>query len=163
MSKVHVGYDGYGLRDVDEEFIHFIFDVVIGMTKLSPDLEAGLILATDKQMQELNRKYRGKDVPANILSFAYRESDVLFKKMKDDKYLGDIYISHPQLIAQAKSNGTSEKDEFARLFVHGLLHLAGIHHGNKAESDKMEALEDKIVAEVCSIWQFGTMGSVELE
>lgn len=151
MARVYVGYDGHRLRDVDEEFIHFIFDVVIGITELSPDLEAGLILATDKQMQELNRKYRGKDIPANILSFAYRESDVLFEKMKDDKYLGDIYISRPQLVAQAKDNGTSEKDEFVRLFVHGLLHLAGIHHGGKAKADRMEMLEDKIVAEICSI------------
>ncbi len=151
MSRVYVGYDGYGLHDVDEEFIHFIFDVVIGMTKISPDLEAGLILATDKQMQKLNRKYCGKDAPANILSFAYRESDVLFQGTKDDKYLGDIYISRPQLIAQAKSNGTSQKDEFVSLFVHGLLHLAGVHHSNQAEADKMEALEDKIIEVVCSI------------
>ena len=104
MSKVYIGYDNYGLEGVDEEFTHFVFDMVIGMAELSGDSEAGIILATDEQMKKLNSQYRGKDTPANILSFAYQETDELFESMKDDKYLGDIYISRPQLLTQAQKD-----------------------------------------------------------
>ncbi len=150
MSRVYIGYDEYGVKGVDDEFIHFVFDVVISMVKLPAELEAGLVLTSDERMQKLNAKYRGKDRPANILSFAYNEAKKIFPEMADDNYLGDIYISHPQLIAQAKKNGVSERDEFVRLLVHGLLHLAGIHHDNKVEALKMEKMEDAIVAEICS-------------
>lgn len=150
MSQVYIGYDEYRVKDVDDEFIHFVFSVVIGMVKLPAELEAGLILTNDKRMRELNSKYRGKDKPANILSFAYGETKEMFPNMTNDNYLGDIYISYPQLIAKARKNRVSERDEFVRLFVHGLLHLAGIHHDSKTEALKMEKMEGAIVAEICS-------------
>lgn len=151
MAKVYVSYDGYGVENVDEEFIHFILDVVIGIAKLPADLEVGLVLTGDERMRELNCKYRGKDKPADILSFAYREIEDSVPSPLNDQYVGDIYISRSQLVARAQAAQVTEQDEFVRLFIHGLLHLAGIHHESRKETAQMEALEDKIIDKVRSV------------
>ena len=147
MARVYVGYDQFGITGVDDEFIRFIFDVVVSLAKLEPESEIGLVITNDVQMQKLNRQYRGKDQPTNVLSFAYHEtvpSDFMAKG--DEHYIGDIYISYERVLAQAEVLKVADKDEFARLFVHGVFHLAGIHHNNPKEEARMEALEDKALA-----------------
>lgn len=151
MARVYVGYGDYGLEGVDEELIQFVFDVVISLTKLHVDSEAGLLLTTDKQIQAINKKYRGKDVPTNILSFAYNETTPKEFQTTDDKhYIGDIFISRAQLKKDAKREGVSDKEKFVHLLAHGLLHLAGIHHETKSQAVKMEGLEDKVIELVLS-------------
>lgn len=151
MAKVYIGFDGYGVKEVDEEFVHFVFDMVIGAVRLPPKFEAGLVITDDRRMRELNRRYRGRDKSTNVLSFVYGEVKDKFFDSDDENYLGDVYISRPQVGSGAREAGISEKDEFTRLFVHGLLHLTGIHHKNEKEAERMEGLEDEIVAKICSI------------
>lgn len=151
MSRVYIGYETYGLDGIDDELIQFIFDVVVGLTKLDSDSEAGLILATDKRMRELNKKYRGKDALTNILTFVYAESTPKELRSAEDKnYLGDIFISRAELIREAKAEKISEKQKFVHLFTHGLLHLAGVHHPNAKAAGRMEELEDKVIELVLS-------------
>jgi len=151
MARVYIGYDTYGLDGVDDELIQFVFDVVISMTKLDPESEAGLVLATDKRMKELNKKYRGKNQSTNILTFAYSESTPKELRTVDDKnYLGDIFISRAELIQEAKAQKVLIKERFVQLFAHGLLHLAGIHHPNSKAAKRMEKLEDEVVNTVLS-------------
>jgi len=146
LAKVYVGYGDYGLEGVDEELIQFVFDIVISLVKLHPDSEAGLVLATDKQMQEVNKKYRGKDSVTNILSFAYNETTPKeFQTPEDKHYIGDIFICKSQLKKDAKAEGVSDKEKFIHLLAHGLLHLAGIHHETDKDTLKMEGLEDKVI------------------
>lgn len=146
MAKVYVGYGDYGLDEADNELIQFVFDVVVSLTKLNAESEAGLVLTTDKQIQAVNKKYRGIDKPTNILSFAYAETTPKEFQTSDDKhYIGDIFISRAQLKQDAKREKVSEKEKFVHLFAHGLLHLAGIHHEDKKAEKKMEALEDKVI------------------
>lgn len=146
MSRVYVGYDDYAMEGIDDELIQFVFDVVVSLTKLDPDSEAGLVLTTDKHIQELNKQYRGKDKPTNILSFAYNETTPKEFQSDDDKnYLGDIFISRKQLQKDAKDAGVSDKEKFVHLLAHGLLHLAGIHHDTEKQAVRMEGLEDKVI------------------
>ncbi len=151
MAKVYVGYDTYGLDGVDNELIQFVFDVVISMTKLDPESEVGLVLAMDKRMKELNKKYRGKDESTNILTFDYLESTPKELRTVDDKnYLGDIFISRAELIRETKAQKVLPKERFVQLFTHGLLHLAGIHHPDPKATKRMEKLEDEVVNMVLS-------------
>ncbi len=151
MAKVYVGYETYGLEGIDDELVQFIFDVVISLTKLDSESEAGLILATDKRMRELNKKYRDKNALANILTFTYAESTPKEMRSAEDKnYLGDIFISRAELIREAKAQKVSYKERFVHLFAHGLLHLAGIHHPNEKAAMRMEKLEDKVIELVLS-------------
>ena len=151
MARVYVGYGDYGLEGVDDELIQFVFDVVVSLTKLHVDSEAGLVLTTDKQMQQVNKQYRGKDTTTNILSFAYNETTPKeFQTVDDKHYIGDIFISRAQLKLDAKRDGVSDKEKFVHLLAHGLLHLAGIHHETTKAAIRMEELEDKVIELVLS-------------
>ena len=149
MAHVYVGYDEYGLEGVDDEFIQFIFDIVVSLTKLDPDSEAGLVVTSDERMQQLNKQYRGKDSSTNVLSFGYAETTPEeFMDPGDENYIGDIYMSRAKILEEAKAAGISDRERFVRLFVHGALHLAGMNHEIESEAISMEDLEDKIVDQV---------------
>lgn len=85
------------------------------------------------KMKSLNRKYRGKDKPTDVLSFIMREG----------KLLGDIAICPEIAKANVEKFGTTLKSEIARLVAHGLLHLLGYRHGKR-----MFALQEKALKEV---------------
>lgn len=76
-------------------------------------------------MRALNRRYRGKDRPTDVLSFSFREG--AFPQVQPD-LLGDIVIAVPVAERQARERGHSLRSEIDRLLVHGLLHLAGYDH-----------------------------------
>lgn len=149
MAKVYVGYGEYGLEGMDDEYIRFIFDIAVGVAKLNPDSEVGLVITSDEQMQKMNARYRGKDKTTNVLSFAYAEtSDDDFVAKGDENYLGDIYMSRALIASEAKDLEISEQERFLQLFVHGILHLAGMDHEGDEDAEAMEALEDQIIAKV---------------
>ncbi|MFA5009943.1 MAG: rRNA maturation RNase YbeY [Patescibacteria group bacterium] len=151
MAHVYVGYGDYGLEGVDDELIQFVFEIVVSLTKLDPESEAGLVMTTDAQMRDLNKKHRGIDKSTNILSFAYNETTPKEFQTADDKnYIGDIFISRAQLKKDAKAEKVSDKEKFVHLLTHGLLHLAGIHHKTKSQTVRMEGLEDKVIELVLS-------------
>jgi len=159
MARVYVGYDKYGLDGIDDELIQFVFDIVVSLTKLDVESEAGLVITTDERMRELNKKYRGKDMPTNILSFAYAETAAVpdakasvhgtvpevLQDADGKNYLGDVFISRAQLVRDARAERVSLKEKFIHLLAHGLLHLAGIHHPDEQAALRMEELEDKVI------------------
>jgi probable rRNA maturation factor len=149
MGKVFIGYDTYGVEGVDDEFIHFICDIALSHTGCPPDSELGLVITSDDHVQALNHKYRGIDKTTNVLSFANDEDDE-FPRPADgeDNYLGDIYISYPQLAREAKQLQVSHRQRFVQLFVHGMLHLLGFDHEDEQDAEVMERLEDKIIQSV---------------
>ncbi|RLC36355.1 rRNA maturation RNase YbeY [candidate division Kazan bacterium] len=149
MGRVYIGFDDYAIDGVDDELIHSVFDVVVGVAKLSSHAEVGLVLVTDDRIRQLNKQYRNKDSVTNVLSFSCREiaqDDFLSDENKN--YLGDIFICRAEVERQAREFGIAENQEFVRLFVHGLLHLAGIHHSTEAAAAEMEKLEDEIIAQI---------------
>jgi probable rRNA maturation factor len=151
MAKCWVGFDGFGLDGVDEEYIHFVFDVIVSMTKMKEGAEVGVVLCDDDFIQDLNKKYRGKDYVPNVLTFVYGEIAKDDFIGDDDNYLGDVYICKSQVKKGADELGVTLKDEFARLFVHGVLHLQGMEHDNDVKATEMEELEDKILSQILSV------------
>lgn len=151
MAKCWVGFDGFGLKGVDEEYIHFVFNVVVSMTKIADEAEAGIVVCDDDYIKRLNKQYRKKDYVPNVLSFVYGEMSKDDFLGDDKNYLGDIFISKTKVEEGAKEMGVTPKEEFTRLFVHGLLHLQGMEHDSETKAEKMEAEEDKILAKIAEV------------
>ncbi|MGB3922077.1 MAG: rRNA maturation RNase YbeY [Minisyncoccia bacterium] len=95
---------------------------------LGKDFELSLVFADDKLSRRLNRIYRGKNKPANVLSFP------LSKKS------GEIFIDLITAEKEAPRYGLSYRDFVKLLFVHGLLHLKGMRHGRKMERTEKKLL-----------------------
>lgn len=102
--------------------------------------EMTVMLADDALLRDLNRTWRGKDKPTNVLSFpAGPESD---------GFLGDIAIAFETCRREAAADGIAFRDHAAHLIVHGLLHLAGCDHEEEDEAEAMEGLERRILAAI---------------
>jgi len=94
-------------------------------------------------MRVLNRQYRQKDKPTDVLSFSRVEFRPPGVPLID---LGDVLICRSVAVRQAKENGLSLKEELVRLTVHGVLHLFGYdHERSSADEKKMFRLQDRIV------------------
>jgi probable rRNA maturation factor len=107
-------------------------------------LEASVLLANDDLIQTLNREYRGKDKPTNVLSFASLDSPD--PVAKDAPFpLGDIVLSYQTIDQEARDQGKFFKDHFIHMVVHGTLHLLGYDHETEDEANIMEALEIRIL------------------
>ena len=99
-------------------------------------------------MRSLNRQYRGKDQTTDVLSFALREGK--FSHIQPD-VLGDIIISVPTALRQAKDAGHELSREIDVLLVHGLLHLLGYdHERGEGEARRMKRRETQLLKRLAS-------------
>jgi probable rRNA maturation factor len=106
------------------------------------DIELSLLLADDAAVQALNRSWRGKDAPTNVLSFpAIPQPD-----HPGVRPLGDIALAFETLAREAEGERKPLADHVAHLIVHGVLHLLGRDHETEAEAGEMEALEVEALA-----------------
>jgi rRNA maturation RNase YbeY len=101
------------------------------------DKAISIVLSNDAEIQTLNKQYRGKNKPTNVLSFP-----------NDDEPLGDVILAFETIEREAKEQGKVFKDHAAHLIVHGILHLMGYDHEDVKDAAKMEALEIKILAKL---------------
>lgn len=97
----------------------------------------------DRDIKKLNRLWRKVNRPTDVLAFAWDED----KKIQSD-FLGQIVISYPRIVAQAKEYCVPLTQEFARILVHGIMHLAGYDHNKSAEARKMFALQESIIKDL---------------
>ena len=98
-----------------------------------------VLLSNNKKIKQLNKKFRKKDKPTDILSFP------LGKKIsKSITYLGDIIISYDFINKPKSLNIFQFKDKLAKIFIHGFLHLVGFDHIKVSEFKKMSKEELKI-------------------
>jgi probable rRNA maturation factor len=105
--------------------------------------ELSLLICDDAFIHGLNRDYRGKDRPTDVLAFAQREGDGADPA---DEILGDVVISIPTAARQAAERGHSTAREVQVLLIHGFLHLLGYDHGDDEEEAEMEAAAAKLLA-----------------
>lgn len=104
------------------------------------------------ESRRLNRTWRGKDKPTNVLSFPAeplaadrRPLTRLHETAFDDHPLGDLAICAPVVAREAKEQGKSAQAHWAHMVVHGVLHLLGYDHENDRDANIMESLETKIL------------------
>ncbi len=111
--------------------------------------EVSVRLSDDEEVQRLNRDYRGKDKPTNILSFPMHspaDIDRWMKAGEGDILLGDLALAEETVAREAAEKQLPVADHVAHLLVHGTLHLLGHDHQDDETADAMEALEIKILA-----------------
>jgi probable rRNA maturation factor len=104
--------------------------------------EVSVMLTDDAHIQELNRTWRSKDKPTNVLSFPAPEQP----GATGPRHLGDIALAYETLVREAEEESKDLAHHFAHLIVHGVLHLLGYDHEVEAEAEIMEALEVKALA-----------------
>jgi len=115
----------------------------------NPRLSASLLFADDAEVHALNREWRGKDKPTNVLSFPMLERDDLLALSPEGppELLGDIALALETCAREAADKGVPLEHHAAHLIIHGLLHLAGHDHVHSdEEAAAMEALEIKALA-----------------
>ncbi|MBH0202040.1 MAG: rRNA maturation RNase YbeY [Nitrospira sp.] len=108
--------------------------------------ELSLELTGDGRMRRLNREYRKKDRPTDVLAFPIREAVMPGGVYPVTHMLGDVVISLPTAARQAKEAGRSIDDELAMLLIHGVLHLCGYdHERNPREAVRMARRERAVL------------------
>ena len=95
--------------------------------------EVSLLLTDNTEIQTLNKDWRGKDRPTDVLSFP---SDPV-----DRPFLGDIAVAYGITAKDARAGEKSLEQHLSHLLIHGLLHLLGHDHKDDTEAAEMEALE----------------------
>jgi probable rRNA maturation factor len=98
----------------------------------SPARALTLRVVGKREGRALNRRFRRRDRATNVLSFTYGAE-------------GDIVLCHPVVTREARSQGKSVRAHYAHLVVHGVLHLHGYAHDDKASARRMEAREIRIL------------------
>jgi probable rRNA maturation factor len=101
--------------------------------------EATVVLVSDDAIRKLNRQFRGKDYPTDVLSFP-SQTEPFENEIRN--HLGEVVISVERAAAQAKENGLSFENEMQQLILHGLLHLCGYDH--ETDKGQMNRLELKL-------------------
>lgn len=95
------------------------------------------------ESQVLNREYRGKDKPTNVLSFPAEIPDFVELPL-----LGDLVICAPVVEQEACDQQKPREAHWAHMVIHGVLHLLGYDHIEQAEAEAMEALETDLLAQL---------------
>jgi len=117
----------------------------------SPRLAVSVLFTSDAEVHALNREWRARDKPTNVLSFPMLERAALEALGPEGppEMLGDIALAYETCAREAAEKGVSLEHHAAHLIVHGLLHLAGHDHvDSDDEAEAMEALETRILAKL---------------
>lgn len=108
-------------------------------------IEIAVRLTSDDEVHQLNRQYRQKDKPTNVLSFPMIEPDLIdaLTQNSDDGevLLGDIVLANGVCAAEAQEKGITVEQHATHLIVHGVLHLLGYDHQGDSEAEAMESME----------------------
>jgi probable rRNA maturation factor len=111
---------------------------------LADDTRTVAVLFTiDAEIQSLNKEWRGKDMPTNILSFPAAPMPV---PPGEVAHLGDLVLAFETISKEAQEQGKPFENHVAHLIVHGLLHLLGLDHETDTDAEVMEHRERDVLA-----------------
>lgn len=99
-----------------------------------------LLITNDREIRDLNKKYRKINRPTDVLSFHLNKNEQIKKK-----YLGDIVISTQHARSQASKKTVAIENELQMLLIHSYLHLLGYDHKSAKEAKSMFSLQNKIL------------------
>ncbi len=129
--------------DVDPEKLEKTVERMLDYLNLK-NVEVSVLLVDNEEIKKLNKEWRGKDKPTDVLSFPIGEETPYGCKL-----LGDIVISIPYAKEHAKEFGNTFQEEMVRLLAHGLLHLLGYDHEKSEEDEKiMFKKEEELISSV---------------
>ncbi|EOT48027.1 MULTISPECIES: rRNA maturation RNase YbeY [Enterococcus] len=120
---------------------------------IEPDAEMSVTFMNNDEIQVINREYRGKDAPTDVISFAFEEEgegeiEIFFDEenaLDLPRTLGDIMISVERAKEQASEYGHSFDRELGFLALHGFLHINGYDHMTPEDEKEMFGLQKEIL------------------
>jgi probable rRNA maturation factor len=110
-----------------------------------PTAQLSLSLVGKTRMRSLNRKYRGRDYPTDVLAFTMESMG-----KQTEVFLGDVVICLPVAIGQASRFGNSADQEIFRLLIHGTLHLLGYDHEQSPREARRMQRKERTIAQKLS-------------
>lgn len=117
---------------------------VVAATGRSAGAELSVRVVEAEEMQRLNKEYRGKDKPTNVLSFP--AGDIAGLPADAVVPLGDLVVCASVIRDEAEAQGKALQDHWAHMIVHGTLHLLGFDHEDDDEAADMEGREIEILS-----------------
>ena len=129
----------------DDDFIRAWVVRALEAGAAPPAAEVSVRIVAADEMRALNRDYRDKDKPTNVLSFP--AGQVTGLPEAESMPIGDIVVCADVVSNEAAEQGKASPDHWAHMLVHGTLHLLGFDHEADAEAAAMETLESRILAE----------------
>ena len=151
MNKIDLLFQETGIKynygDVENFCLHVIEELGID------NWEFSLVVSSDDYIKKLNNEYRKKDEATDILTFCNEDENWLPDTVNSESdnngliYAGDMIISYDSLKKNALLFNVDEKEEFKRLIIHGILHLAGFEHSTNEKDEEMLIKQEKILKE----------------
>ncbi|SFJ35033.1 MULTISPECIES: rRNA maturation RNase YbeY [unclassified Bacillus (in: firmicutes)] len=138
-------------EEVKEEYVDMIQQLVekaAEIESVEDGAELSVTFVSNERIQEINREYRDKDQPTDVISFAMEdigEGEMEIVGVEMPRMLGDIIISIPRAKEQAEEYGHSFDRELGFLAVHGFLHLLGYDHMTEEEEKVMFGKQKEIL------------------
>ncbi|PID66652.1 MAG: rRNA maturation RNase YbeY [Gammaproteobacteria bacterium] len=155
LIDLQITVDNEDNLPASKDFQHWAKTVFAALGK-DEKAELTIRLTDNDEVQQLNRDYRGKDKPTNILSFPFEALPIdpleLQMAYAGDvaelgvPFIGDLVIATGVMQAEANAQSKTLHDHYAHITVHGILHLLGYDHLEDNEAEAMEALEARILA-----------------
>ncbi|TAM26145.1 MAG: rRNA maturation RNase YbeY [Rhodanobacter sp.] len=142
-STVHVGYAVPRTGIPAAASFRRWVDAALRGAKRRKATELSIRIVDTAEGRALNRDYRGKDYATNVLSFEAELPPGVKLPL-----IGDLAICAPVVAREAAEQGKRERDHWAHLTVHGVLHLLGYDHIEDADAEVMEALETRVLADL---------------
>ena len=134
---------------VSEDWAKKIARQVLKAEGVAPPYEVSLVFTDSDTVHRLNRDYRGVDRATDVLAFymlPQKETDSSFALPPDGVlHLGEVIISYPQAVEQAKEQGHPVEQELALLIIHGILHLLSYDHEQPEEERRMRQREKELL------------------
>ena len=135
-----ISSDDYNLPRSLLESLEQVFILVSNSEGLE-DANINLSFISSKEMQSLNKQYRGFDKDTNVLSFENQDIS-----REHTKNIGDIAICYPYVVDEAKKENKELDNHITHMFIHGTLHILGYDHENESEANNMELKEIELLS-----------------
>ena len=152
--EINVLIDNVGAR-LEESWLRKVTEQVLIAQGAGSNVEMGLVVTNQERIQELNRSYRGRDEPTDVLAFstlpAEEEPGAGFPFVAPPDgmlHLGEVIISYPQAVLQAEEWQHSVEREIAILIIHGVLHLLGHDDEEPQARQQMFTRQSEILSHI---------------
>lgn len=137
-----------GVKEADIELVEKLLQHAAKIEEIEEESEVSVTFVTNEAIHEINREYRDKDQPTDVISFAMEELgedevEIIGEGMP--RVLGDIIISTDRTREQAEEYGHSFERELGFLAVHGFLHLLGYDHMTPDDEKVMFGKQDEVL------------------
>ncbi|MEY8716237.1 rRNA maturation RNase YbeY [Francisella philomiragia] len=130
----------------NQDLLEKCFALVANKHNIS-QAEVNVSIVSNQEIQQINKQFRHKDKPTNIISFEFEKPEGLPEDIAAN-FWGDIVIAPEVLKKEAKEQNKNLDDHWQHIFIHGLLHLLGYDHIDDREAEEMENLEIELLAEL---------------